>query len=415
MYWGIYMDIFVARQPIFDTKKNVFAYELLYRDSSVNKYTETDGNKATAAVLANSFMEIGYDTITNGKKAFINFTEELLHMGAPTLFPKELIVIEILEDVEPTAVLVGKCIEFKEKGYTIALDDFEYRYISKYKSLLKVIDILKVDWLLNSVGEQINIVKEIKKINPKIKFLAEKIETNTDYEEALKSGYSLFQGYFFSKPTIIKGIAGQSSKLNYLQIINEIAKSNPDFDNITHVIERDPVLALQLLKLINSVTYRSIQRVTSVHEALVRLGMKEINKWVSVLMLRETTKEKPIEVMRTSLVRAYFMEGLVSTTILKNRKSEAFLFGLFSLVDVLFNYSKEELLCDIPLNDDVKSALLGKENEFSKIFKIITCYEKAEWDELEEHMKEKNITINPFQISEFYYNALKLAENLIEY
>ncbi|OGO86311.1 MAG: hypothetical protein A2Y22_02230 [Clostridiales bacterium GWD2_32_59] len=409
------MDIFVARQPIFDTKKNVFAYELLYRDSSVNKYTETDGNKATAAVLANSFMEIGYDTITNGKKAFINFTEELLHMGAPTLFPKELIVIEILEDVEPTAVLVGKCIEFKEKGYTIALDDFEYRYISKYKSLLKVIDILKVDWLLNSVGEQINIVKEIKKINPKIKFLAEKIETNTDYEEALKSGYSLFQGYFFSKPTIIKGIAGQSSKLNYLQIINEIAKSNPDFDNITHVIERDPVLALQLLKLINSVTYRSIQRVTSVHEALVRLGMKEINKWVSVLMLRETTKEKPIEVMRTSLVRAYFMEGLVSTTILKNRKSEAFLFGLFSLVDVLFNYSKEELLCDIPLNDDVKSALLGKENEFSKIFKIITCYEKAEWDELEEHMKEKNITINPFQISEFYYNALKLAENLIEY
>ncbi|OGO83140.1 MAG: hypothetical protein A2Y18_03885 [Clostridiales bacterium GWD2_32_19] len=409
------MDIFVARQPIFDTKMNVFGYELLYRDSSVNKYTEIDGNKATAAVLANSFMEIGYDAITNGKKAFINFTEELLYMGAPTLFPKELIVIEILEDVEPTAILLGKCIEFREKGYIIALDDFEYRYMEKYKSLLKVVDIVKVDWLLNTVQEQRKLVGEIKKINPRIKFLAEKIETNAEYEEALKSGYSLFQGYFFSKPTIIKGIAGQGSKVNYLQIINEIAKKNPDFDNITHVIERDPVLALQLLKLINSVTFRSMQRVTSVHEALVRLGMKEINKWVSVLMLREATKEKPVEVMRISLVRAYFMEELAGSTILRNRKSEAFLFGLFSMVDVLFNYNKEELLHDIPLNEDVKDALLGIENDFSDIFKIITYYEKAEWSKLEQHIKEKNIIINPFQISELYYNALKLAENLIDY
>ncbi|HBY19887.1 MAG: hypothetical protein A2Y24_05395 [Clostridiales bacterium GWE2_32_10] len=409
------MDIFVARQPIFDAKKNVYAYELLYRDSSVNKYTAVDGNKATAAVLANSFMEIGYDTITNGKKAFINFTEQLLNMSAPTLFPKELIVIEILEDVEPTSALIEKCIEFKQKGYTIALDDFEYKNVEKYKSLLKVVDIVKVDWMLNSPEEKRKLVKEVKKVNQSLKFLAEKIETDDDYQEAQKNGYSLFQGYFFSKPTIIKGTTSQNSKINYLQIINEISSGSPDFYKITRVIEKDPILTLQLLKLINSVMFRSIQKVTSVYDALVRLGTVEIKKWISVLMLREATKEKPIEVMRISLVRAYFMEQLANVTKLRTRKSEAFLFGLFSMVDVLFNYSKEELLHDIPLNDDVKDALLGAENEFSNIFKIVEYYEKAEWENLGKHIAEKGIKINPFEISGFYYSSLKLAESLIEY
>ncbi len=408
------MDIFVARQPIFDTKKNVFAYELLYRDSSNNQYTGIDGNKATAAVLANSFMEIGYDTITSGKKAFVNFTEELITMEAPTLFPNDLIVIEILEDVAPTNEIIEKCKDLKSKGYTLALDDFEYAYLEKYKQLLKIIDIVKVDWVLNSKEDQIKTIYDVKKINHKVRFLAEKIETNEDYEEALKAGYSLFQGYFFSKPIIVKGIGTQNNKVNFFQILKEISDPNPNFEKITQVIEMDPVLTLQLLKLINSVAYRAIQCITSVKEALIRLGTKEIKKWLSVLMLRDVTKEKPIEIIRLSLVRAYFMELMANETSLKSRKSEAFLFGLFSMIEVLFNSDKEELLKDIPLNEDLKDGLLGKENAFTSLYNVVIYYENGDWDKLEEYIQQKKLGISSVSILNFYYDAINLANQLIE-
>ncbi|OGO86253.1 MAG: hypothetical protein A2Y22_07360 [Clostridiales bacterium GWD2_32_59] len=408
------MEIFVARQPIFDDKKNVIGYELLYRDSSNNEYIKTDDNKATAAVLANSFMEIGYDIMTNGNKAFVKFTEELISMGAPTLFSNELIVIEILQGIEPSDEHIKNCTELKKNGYTLVLDNFEYRDIKRYKELLCIVDIVKVDWRTNSKDERKKLVVDIKKINPKIIFLAEKIEIEDNYKEALRNGYTMFQGYFFSMPILVEGVRNTNNKLSYLQILNEICVPEPDFDRISEIIESDPTLTLQLLKLINSVAFRAIQRITSVREALVRLGMKEVRKWISVIMLREVSKELPIEVMRVSIVRAYFMESLADASELKSRKSEAFMFGLFSMIDVLFSFDRVELLKDIPINEDLKQGLMGAENDFTNLFNVILYYEKADWDNIEEYINLKGIKINPLALLNFYNKAINNADRLMK-
>ena len=121
------MDIFVARQPIFNAKRKLFAYELLFRDSLKNYMPDIEGNVATSKLLSNTFFNIGIDKIVSDNRAFINFTEELIIEETPLLFPKERTVVEILEDVSPREEVISACKLFSQNGYLLALDDFVFQ------------------------------------------------------------------------------------------------------------------------------------------------------------------------------------------------------------------------------------------------------------------------------------------------
>lgn len=118
------MDVFVARQPIFDRHRHLYAYELLFRSGPTNVFSATDGDRASVKVIADSFLRPGLQRITGGKRAFINFTRDTLVRGYATLLPRDLVVVEILEDVEQDAEVFDACSDLKRRGYTIALDDF---------------------------------------------------------------------------------------------------------------------------------------------------------------------------------------------------------------------------------------------------------------------------------------------------
>jgi len=195
------MNLFLARQPIFDGKNRVVAYEILSRDSYNNFYTRPDGDNATLEVIVNTFYSFGVKQVTGGKKAFINFTEELLNKEVATVLPPETLGIEILENIEPTPEVISACRNLKDKGYTLALDDFVFN--DKYKELIELADIIKVDFIITPGIERKKIIERIG--STKIKFLAEKVETAMEYKQAKEYGYSYFQGYFFSNPEIIQG------------------------------------------------------------------------------------------------------------------------------------------------------------------------------------------------------------------
>ena len=110
------MDIFLARQPIFNIEKQVYSYEILYRSGYTNSFDGTDGNKASVSVIVDTFQTFGIENLTNGKPAFINFTEDLICEGVATLFPKNFLVVEILETVEPSEEIIEKCILLKKNG-----------------------------------------------------------------------------------------------------------------------------------------------------------------------------------------------------------------------------------------------------------------------------------------------------------
>lgn len=400
------MDVFIARQPIFDIKQKVFAYELLYRSGAENYSHFKSGDSATSDVVINSLLLIGPDTLTEGHRAFINFTEALIKDEIPKMFSKDYLVVELLEDIVPDEMLLDKVRTLKELGYTIALDDYIASY--EFDELVELADIIKVDFMGTSPVERMRISKHFLERNKKL--LAEKVETNDEYQEALYLGFTLFQGYFFSKPRILKGKDINSLNANYLEVIQELNQPEPIYDKISGVIERDLALTFKLLRLINSPAFFTNSKISSVKHALVLLGFKEIRKWIMVVMLRDAGKNKPDEILKICLVRAKMAEMIAIMSGMDRRKNEMFIMGLFSMIDTLMDQDLYTLIDSLPLEDDIKLAMIGKPNKLHEMFMVVVSYEKGNWDSLLEECESLGIAFK--EIPNIYYNSLRWADKI---
>ena len=374
------MDIFVARQPIFDSKQEIFAYELLFRDGSKeNSYRAKDGDQATAQVIVNSMWSMGIDTITNGKRAFINFTHNHLTEEITSILPPEQVVVEILEDVEPTKEVIAACKNMRRKGFLLALDDFVFE--EKFKPFLDIADIIKVDFSLVPLVEQWDLFVHC--ADKKIKFLAEKVETQDQFAIALEMGYSYFQGYFFSKPVIVKRQGIPSSKFAGMRIMREINSGDLDLENMEQIIQRDVSLSYKLLSMINSAAFGMRTRVSSIRHALALLGTVKVAKWASLVVVSDLGSGKPHELVTLSVMRARFMEKIMLELGYYDKMPDAFMLGLFSLIDALLDRPLIELLNAMPLSDEVRATLLETdEGLFRQVYLLILAYERGDWSEV---------------------------------
>jgi len=426
------MDSFIARQPIFDTKNKVFAYELLFRSGFDNFVIERseeirnsenllDGEKShedklTSNVITEGFTTFDFDKLTNRKRAFINFTDQLIIDEIALALPKDLVTVEILETVTPTIEVINAIKKLKEKKYVVALDDFLFKDLDN--PLIELVDIIKVDFMDCSVEEWGIIVKVIREKHPDIKFLAEKVETLEDYHRGLKFGYDYFQGFFFSKPEIIKGKGIPDNKLNQMRILGEINKKDVGFDDLEKIFKTDISLSLKLLKFVNSSFYSFKNEIKSIKNALVMLGLFEIKKWVSIVALNSLKSNKPDELIVTSLTRATFFEKLTIKSKRDELVQKSFIFGMFTVIDALLDKPIEEILDEFPLEKDIKIALINRNNEltlidtksdfFTDLTNILNSIEKANWDEFEKNCKHMNLKED--EVAILYKESLELAD-----
>jgi len=402
------MEVYVARQPIFNQNEEVIAYELLYRKNEINKYISFNPDKATIDVLVNSFLNIGISDISKGKPCFINFTKSLLDLEIPTFFQPYEIVIEILEHITPSPELITICKQLKELGYTIVLDDFIFDETNPYlHDLIQYIDILKIDFQTTSHTILDKIGEFAKKHS--VKLLAEKVETREQFELAKSKGFTYFQGYFFAKPVVLSSHDIPTYFRVYHQIIEKIYEEEPDFNEIATLIEKDLSLSYKLLKLINSPALRPKHKIYSIRQALAYLGLKEIEKWVNVLALRDIFGKSnvSIEIFYTSLVRAKMCDEINK---LRNASSENadtgyFILGLFSMLDAILGIPMETILQELPIADEVCDALLGKNNEHKQVLDLVKKLEKGEWEEVNQRCQ--SLEIDEHAVYNKYKHALK--------
>lgn len=402
------MDVFVARQPILDPLGHIIAYELLFRESMDNYFRNTDGDLATSSVISSSFFLMDINKLTMGKPAFINFTAKLLKEDMVTLLPKHQVVIEILENVEPDPEILVACKQLKANGYQLALDDFVFR--PEYRSLIELADIIKVDFQATTGLELKALIQRLKGL--KIRFLAEKVETLNEYEKAKEYGYGLFQGFFFSRPNIVQGKDISSNKLNYLRLLQQVNSPHIEIDELDKIIKADISLTYKLLKFINSSAFGFKAQISSIKQALVLLGLNEVKKWASVIVMGNITHGKPDALAIQSYVRASFAEKLAPKVGLAGMGSNAFLLGLFSLIDACLDRPLPEILEELPIEVAVKNALLGQPNGYLYLLDLIIAYEKGDWPVV-------NRLINKFSIEEecvpqYYLKALQEANEFIQ-
>lgn len=397
------MDIYVARQPIFNWRQEVYGYELLYR-SGINKYYSClDGDQASSDVITNSFLLIGLETLTRGKKAFINFTKNLLEDEVAILLPQEHIVVEILQDSELDEKTLQACKKLKELGYQLALDDFVYD--DKLIPLIELADIIKVDFLTTAEEERGALPQRIGSRD--ISFLAEKVETREDYIRAVEMGYSYFQGYFFSKPLIVASRDIPSFKLTFIRILQEIHKPEIDFDQLENLIKKDVSLSFKLLKFINSLAFGFYSEIRSIKQALAILGENEIRKWLSLISLHSIGKNKPDELMITVLCRARFCELVASRVGLGERSSDLFLMGLFSLIDAFLDQPMSKILAELPIAEEIKLALLGRDNRFHEVYALALTYEMGNWQSFSRYAAR--LGLEEREAKEFYIHSLEVS------
>ncbi|HHU22259.1 MAG TPA: HDOD domain-containing protein [Clostridiales bacterium] len=400
----------VACQPIFNTKKDIYGYELLYRaDVSSEKYDATDGSSATRDVLVTAFSDIGIDKITGGKKAFVNFTSDLILEELPLIIPSRILVVELLEDIQPTEEMLMACTRLKERGYIIALDDFIYT--EGYEPLIELADIIKVDFLNSSEGYIGDLAKKVKS-NPRKVLLAEKIETYEAFEMARALGFTLFQGFFFCKPAIATSSRVDAMRLSKLQLIRSIADPEINFADLAEIIKRDVVLSYRLLKIVNSAYYGLNYSVTGILHALTILGLNDIRKWVSLIVLNQTKSSKPSELIRMALIRGIFMESL-ARNINEYRSAESyFLIGLFSLADAIMDVSIETIMKETHLSSEISEPLITQKGEKAELLQIIKHIERAEWDEAMEICNKYNIDGD--KVYKLYVEAIINANKLLK-
>lgn len=364
------MKVYVARQPIFDQKLRVCGYELLYRRSEKNMFEHVDDALATADVIHNAYLVFNFRELTEGTRAFINFPQNLIEGEVPALLPRQTLVIEVLEHVEPTEKVLAALRSLRRKGYTIALDDFVFE--EKYRPLIGLADIIKVDYQATSIEQQKRLIDAL---GHRVEFLAEKIETPFEYETAKKLGYKMFQGYFFSRPTVIHGAEVHPLRHTLIEVLKELDNKEPDFRRIAGQIERSVDLSYKMLKSVNTVYQKGRHTIQSIEQAVARIGLDEMRRWSYLMLLREMQTSESKELIKQSVIRGKMMEFIAIDTIPAVAPFDAFITGIFSSLDVILDETMQSLVAELPVEPIVKEALLGKVNPLRDLLEEVKAYE----------------------------------------
>jgi c-di-GMP-related signal transduction protein len=398
---------YIARQPIFDSRENVFGYELLFRSGLDNYFRCSDPDYASSRVIVDSYLLFGLETLISKHRAFINFTRDILLRKYATLLPKEQVIIEILENVEPDEEVLKACKYLKEQGYRLALDDFIFE--PKFSPFFDFVDLVKVDIQQIPIDASKDLAKRL--ISKGVTLLAEKVETREQFKAAQAIGYQYFQGYFFGQPEILSKHEIAGSKLNYLWLIQAINEADPDYGKIEDVVKREPTITFKLLRYLNSTIFGFSKQIQSIRHALALLGLNEVRKLISIVSLSAMGSDKPPILMSTLLSRAKFCELLAPQVRLGDRSLDLFLMGLLSMIDTVLNAPLPEILQQIAVSDDVKAALLDNTGGLRPVYNLAVAAEKGQW--LEVSHISTSLNIQEDGVIENYLSAIQWGNQVV--
>jgi len=364
-------QIYLGRQPILDAQQATVAYELLFRGGDTVDSNVTDDLLASANVIINTISQFGIEHVLNGRLGFINVSHQLLMSDLLELLPPKHMVLEILETVEIDDSVIVRCRELKANGFRVALDDFVYN--PSYDPLFEIIDIIKFDVMLSSREEIAQGMAAIRKY-PRIRLLAEKVEKLEEFQHFLGAGFSMFQGYFFARPTVITARKANPAQATLLRVMGMIQKDE-DPSQVEKIFKESPHLSIGLLRLVNSVGMGLRTKVGSIQQALIVLGQRQLLRWVQLLLYSQTADSTSSPIFQLAAVRARFIE-LVAQSLAKDPKQvkgladNAFMAGILSLVDVVLSMKMEDVISELWLVEEVKEALLERKGSLGHLLML---------------------------------------------
>ncbi len=369
-----YESYFVAKQPILDRDLTTYGYELLFRSAlEVDRAIIDDPDMATINVVTCGFIK-SQEELSQSKKIFINFTEDLLLKGAPRALPPSVTVIEVLETTRFSDKLFDKLIEYKQEGYLLAVDDYSLHVTPR--TFLDIADIVKIDILNNGQKELADILDSLE--NCKALKLAEKVDGGASFRSLQSLGFDLFQGYFFARPENLEGRKIRSSQASRIRVLAALQQTRLETTQIVEAITSDPGIAYRLLRLLNSAAFGFSMKIESIQHAVVLLGSVRIRHWLQMVILSDIAcTSHPQELLHLALCRAKTLEELaLEGSIVGQRAEKLFLFGLLSLLDIMLDMPFPEIFRDLPLSADFQKGYLDPSSRMGHYLQLLHAFEQ---------------------------------------
>lgn len=403
-------EFFLGRQSILDRTQSLAGFELLFRSNQKNAAQFLDGDTATSMVINHAFNELGFKTVLGKYRGFINVSKKTLISDMIELLPKDQLVFELLETVEIDAEVVERCKHLKSLGYMLALDDIIH-HSEDVEPLCGIVDVIKIDIQQLSEPDLSESVKRFKKWP--VKLLAEKVEDREAAQRCLDLGFSLFQGYYFSKPIIITGKRLSHSEMEVIRLIG-LVMSEAEIGKIEQVFKENPGLSFSLLRLTNSVAFGTSQKTTSVNHAIMKLGRRQLLRWLQLLLFSiDNNATFPNPLLQLAATRGKFME-LLARQIDRNNlgmEDHAYMVGIMSLMDTLLSMPLSEIISPLNLPNDVSSALLFRSGQLGKMLQLLEYLEKTEIGPSNQLLDELT-PLDISQVNQAHIEALAWANSL---
>jgi c-di-GMP phosphodiesterase len=402
-------SVFVARQPIFDSKERLFAYELLYRRNAVTQRADAeDTHFMSADVIVGTFLGVGMEALTGDAIGFVNFGREQLISDSWQLLEKDRVVIELLETVACDDETTAACRRLVDAGYRLALDDYEFD--PRTAPLLEMASIVKLDVLGRTPDQLAAIAAGFAKAN--VKLLAERVETSQVRDQCLALGFEYFQGYFYSKPETLTNQDVAAGELATMRLLNLLQDPKATENDIQSAFSTDMALCYKLLRMVNaaSVGGRGIE---SIQHAIRLVGRKSLHRWVTLLFVSSLGRGTDInrELALSAITRARMCELVAQAGGASRDSGSAFITGMLSLIDVLLKVPMPQVLGQIDLSPEISQALLRREGTVAPSLVLVEAYERGEWDAVQTMARTGAVVEH--EIPGLYFDALKWARERV--
>jgi EAL and modified HD-GYP domain-containing signal transduction protein len=343
--------------------------------------------------LIDALADFGLETVVGRIPAFVNITREFVVGELPLPLPPEMVVLELLENIEPDAEVVRGLRRLRKRGFHIAIDDYTGSRPG-YDAVLACGSIVKVDCFGRSVDEVAEILQSLKA--HRVKLLAEKVERHEEFRAYLDLGFELFQGYFFARPNLLERRAASANRANILRLLAELQDLDRTAEDLEQIIVRDPALSLKLVRYLNSARIGLERRIDSLREVVIYLGTETVRNIACLLMLSRVD-DKPRQLMITAMMRARMCEELARSTG-RSSPHAAFMVGLFSTLDAMLDRQMPDVLAELPLSEQVSRALLDHQGPLGEDLETVLAHEVADWTK---------ITANAVELQKAYFSAME--------
>lgn len=397
------MNNFVVRQAIKDKEGMVYGYEIMFQHDKDELYNAS--NDAMAADTVANFLMQNNDVIFNDKLIFMTFTPSLLFRNTPKIFEPGRLVIQIEDNILIHPLSTVMIQKYQKAGYKFAINDFQFA--PRYFSMMEYVDYFKVDVRGKGDGNSKTALANLARMTQgfKKKLIAIGVDSKEDYALAVEIKADYMEGTYISDATITKSSKADYLEGNFFQLVVAVTKEEPDLDEVEEIISRDASLSYSILKMVNSAYFAFRKRISSIHQAIVTLGITQLKQWVYLLSARDHTGSSE-EILRTSFLRAIFCSRLAKyITDLPCSPNDMYMMGMFSTLDYMVDAPMEDILQPIPIMEEIKVAIINKEGICGQLLQMVLYYERADWQNIAKLSMELNIPKNV--IAQIYFDCVE--------